>query len=1413
MLKRAFIAFLLSTVGALAQPLQPANITTDPSTTPEVVQVLDRAGHWAPMGTVDSSTHIFTSVGGGGPIPTDTVLGNASGATAAPAPIFMPACSSALIYTLGGGFGCNSSGGGGVTNAFNGFVNALDPSIGMQTDNGFDNSPLVDTLNNAMGPFLGRGYSSYEAVFPGKLGQYSTNYYFTQPLHASRSAKYSCVSGGGSVRLWFAPGVDGIIQDQGGSFEGCQVASAGQSLFWGNALSNNIVSLQNYSGGLYGTPPVSWHVGDGFMAAPLAGYYPVDAFPPYPMDTVVTSINGGTFTGYIDDGAGNAGRVLTVVVGNPGPPGGQLTGSGLAANTYLAAGTSNPYTVTVTQKLGSAGAPVTMTAAQTLTVSNPASPYLGATSPSFIFPQVGGQPPPIPNNGLSPAKSTATFTQTGNNNFNSGDTINVAGVTYTMVLGGLTQPHQVLIGPSFDASAANIVAAVMNTSGQWETYVPSTSGRDYYLRNQFVTAAHVSGSGVIAFTSIFAGPIVNTFPSVYTVASGKTPTGAFGGATFTGGDDATTCPSPCLYITAQLRVWQLPASVAFHITTAVGNNYIGWSPPVPMPIPPALPLGFPILFNGDKVWSGAFPFGTTVGQVLSAALFVENGTNNFHNGDTLQVGNNTFTFRTALTAAAGDILIGVDFPTSLAHLNEGIQNSPAGDRGVIFNPPTNVSNVSISGSYGPTWATFHSNAFLQAVTNAFPAIYTPSGTAAGSFTTGADFSHYVSASMAQPGAGGQIATKSYAPGAEGLLWIIPTALKKRVTSNSRDMGLNYWGIGESMICSAGWGFNCDLSRDERNFHQYNLVGRWAEGDNYSTASSRDEQYSDNFVADDLELGTLGESVINPNYESTESGTSHYGGLVFCGSQNATTIDGGYIGGGNYCSDPVKVIPGLPFSGMASLGLNAGSTGGSNFLASTVCCNKQLVVKGGNDGTGTVTLGGGGGTTVGAFGFDPLGNGATLPMGFGFNTVTNEWTWTFGIGTPSTAMQFRNSGSTDYSGSGAFTAAFPPGVLVGGDGSATVPRLFGMSNNKPTNLWHLPGDFEINIGSSTGPGSMGGWYSVGGSSQPNVTINGTLLSVNQEVDPTPAPTIATGGSGYASGANVNGTMTGNFAGCTTQPVLPVTASGATGAIISVNAGITKGVCPPPASLDGVIAGTALTASNITGAIAVGDLLTGASVAPGTHIVSGSGTAWVVDTSQTVAFSVMSSTHLFTGPPDAPAWTPGGALLAGTGASFNAVWEQALAIQFGVPSGPPGLHQLLVGTGIVANTHIISVAGVGVAGNYWTLDQTYGSPIGPEIVSGSSWYPAMAISNDPTNPDFTATTLRSGAAANKDLTGRIALVGGVATYTLTGIYASPPNCITADATTPANANSVLESTTVLTFSGTGTDTLKWICAGRN
>lgn len=59
----------------------------------------------------------------------------------------------------------------------------------------------------------------------------------------------------------------------------------------------------------------------------------------------------------------------------------------------------------------------------------------------------------------------------------------------------------------------------------------------------------------------------------------------------------------------------------------------------------------------------------------------------------------------------------------------------------------------------------------------------------------------------------------------------------------------------------------------------------------------------------------------------------------------------------------------------------------------------------------------------------------------------------------------------------------------------------------------------------------------------------------------------------------------------------------------------------ASFTGVISGTTLTASSITGSIAVGQTISGAGVQPGTQIVSGSGTLWVVSVSQTVASTAM------------------------------------------------------------------------------------------------------------------------------------------------------------------------------------------------
>lgn len=63
--------------------------------------------------------------------------------------------------------------------------------------------------------------------------------------------------------------------------------------------------------------------------------------------------------------------------------------------------------------------------------------------------------------------------------------------------------------------------------------------------------------------------------------------------------------------------------------------------------------------------------------------------------------------------------------------------------------------------------------------------------------------------------------------------------------------------------------------------------------------------------------------------------------------------------------------------------------------------------------------------------------------------------------------------------------------------------------------------------------------------------------------------------------------------------------------------------PYATFTGVISGTTLTASSITGNIAIGQNILGANVQPGTQIVSGSGTSWVITPSQTVASTAMSS----------------------------------------------------------------------------------------------------------------------------------------------------------------------------------------------
>lgn len=74
------------------------------------------------------------------------------------------------------------------------------------------------------------------------------------------------------------------------------------------------------------------------------------------------------------------------------------------------------------------------------------------------------------------------------------------------------------------------------------------------------------------------------------------------------------------------------------------------------------------------------------------------------------------------------------------------------------------------------------------------------------------------------------------------------------------------------------------------------------------------------------------------------------------------------------------------------------------------------------------------------------------------------------------------------------------------------------------------------------------------------------------------------------------------------------------IISITVGTNA---TPTTSFTGAISGTTLTVSGVTGTIAAGQFVYGTGVAPGTVIVSGSGTSWVVAISQTVASEAMTS----------------------------------------------------------------------------------------------------------------------------------------------------------------------------------------------
>jgi hypothetical protein len=130
----------------------------------------------------------------------------------------------------------------------------------------------------------------------------------------------------------------------------------------------------------------------------------------------------------------------------------------------------------------------------------------------------------------------------------------------------------------------------------------------------------------------------------------------------------------------------------------------------------------------------------------ASAYFQETSTNNFVSGDTIQVGNNTFTAVNPVGVTQCSFLVGANWAASVANLVAAV-NVAAGD-GTTYNHCTVAPNVTAAvytipygtaTSQGKNAISFNSTA-LGTASNSYVSVYVPAGTPAGAFGA-ATFSH------------------------------------------------------------------------------------------------------------------------------------------------------------------------------------------------------------------------------------------------------------------------------------------------------------------------------------------------------------------------------------------------------------------------------------------------------------------------------------------------------------------------------------------------------------------------------------------------------------------------------------------------------------------------------------------------
>ena len=170
----------------------------------------------------------------------------------------------------------------------------------------------------------------------------------------------------------------------------------------------------------------------------------------------------------------------------------------------------------------------------------------------------------------------------------------------------------------------------------------------------------------------------------------------------------------------------------------------------------------------------------------------------------------------------------------------------------------------------------------------------------------------------------------------------------------------------------------------------------------------------------------------------------------------------------------------------------------------------------------------------------------------------------------------------------------------------------------------------------------------------------------------------------------------------------------------------------ARFTGSISGTTLTVSGVIGTIAIGATVIGSGVAAGTTIVSGSGTSWQVNNSQTVASTVMTcgkssgvagnvlTSLALVKNTDV---TPQGGVLSGTGVSSGTTINNQLTSIDGSTFG--------AGTYQVSPSQLVSIGTITSVGTFGQLLYTVtgGGVLGLNPGKNSAWSPVPTVDSPP------------------------------------------------------------------------------------